>query len=294
MRASPTWTFGDQEELSPLSRADRCSWATARLETQAVGPAQRKSGCSESTPGKTGPDHPEAWTGNGAHGSRSGQQHRRCTGMLRSFHDCLLARHRWPREPWNPAGVASVFIARPARPIKIYSDNGNTFVGAVKLLKLRSDGRLQTYLAEEATAGNSTWAEYISGANSLSNWSASFKTVGRSTDLCGAVRSGSGGGSPTQPSSTILRGKRRAAADPDAGKLIVSALQLSAWTRTLARRCKPVQTSQVLADLQGRPVETLDTGIPGNPERATSWQSRRQICIPADWRCGYRAKRGDE
>ena len=34
--------------------------------------------------------------------------------------------------------------------------NGNTFVGAVKLLKLRGDERLQTYLPEEATDGNST------------------------------------------------------------------------------------------------------------------------------------------
>ena len=56
----------------------------------------------------------------------------------------------------------------------------------------------------------------------------------RYPDLCGAVRSGSGRGDPAQPSSTILRGKRRAAAEPDVGNLIVSALQLFAcccwWT----------------------------------------------------------------
>ena len=39
---------------------------------------------------------------------------------------------------------------------------------------------------------------------------------------------------------------------------------------------------------------TVDTGIHGNPERATSWQSQRQICIPADCRCGFRAKRREE
>ena len=47
-------------------------------------------------------------------------------------------------------GSLKRLVARRGRPVKIFSDNGGTFIGAARWLeKVRNDEQLQTYLANE-------------------------------------------------------------------------------------------------------------------------------------------------